>query len=84
MFSVCANPDCQRQFDYEQGRLFRFHKDYPAGGIPPNIHSVQHFWLCSPCSAVYTLEYQNDRGVLIKSLPETALDNATMRFIAAA
>jgi hypothetical protein len=85
MFSVCANPDCRRPFDCEQGRLFRFHKDYPAGGNPPNIHSVQHFWLCSPCSTMYTLEYHNDRGVLIKSLPETTDPLVCeLRFIASA
>jgi hypothetical protein len=86
MFSVCANPDCKRPFDWEQGRLFRFHKDYPVGGSPPNIHSVQHFWLCNSCSATYTLEYRDSRGVLIKSLPEATATVAggTMRFIAAA
>jgi hypothetical protein len=83
MFSACANPDCQKPFNYNQGRLFRFHKDFRAGERP-NIHSIQHFWLCSPCSARYTLEYQNDRGVLIKSLPEIAASAGTMRFIAAA
>jgi hypothetical protein len=46
MLSVCANPDCHAAFDYQQGRLFRFHKDHPAGEKPPNTHSVQHFWLC--------------------------------------
>jgi hypothetical protein len=84
MFSVCANPDCQKPFNYRQGRLFRFHKDYFAGGQSANVHSVQHFWLCGACSTMYTLEYQNDRGVLIKSLPMTTMDKATIRFIAAA
>jgi hypothetical protein len=46
MFSACANPDCKKEFDYREGHLFRFHKAHPAGEVPPNTHSVQHFWLC--------------------------------------
>jgi hypothetical protein len=84
MFSVCANPDCQRPFDCEQGRLFRFHKDFPAGGNPPNIHSVQHFWLCSTCLRRFTLGYESDRGVFIQTLPVTSANLNPFRFIAGA
>jgi hypothetical protein len=84
MFSVCANPDCQAPFDYRQGRLFRFHKDNPAGERAPNTHSVQHFWLCGVCCGAYTLEYRDGYGVLIKDRPQTSDSLETLRFIAAA
>lgn len=84
MFSVCANPECRTPFDYQQGRLFRFHKNHPDNEKPPNTHSVQHFWLCSACCGVYTLEYQEGEGVLIKGRPETSDKAEELRFIAAA
>jgi hypothetical protein len=84
MFSVCANPDCKAPFDYEQGQLFRFHKDHPPSEKPPNTHSVQHFWLCGICCRVYTLEYRGGSGVLIKDRLETPENHETLRLIAAA
>ena len=84
MFSVCANPDCQAPFDYDQGRLFRFHKNAAVGGNAPNSHWVQHFWLCGTCFKTFTLEYHGDRGVLIKTLRVTSADPNAFRFIAAA
>jgi hypothetical protein len=84
MFSRCANPDCQAPFDCECGRLFRFHKNYPAAEAPPNTHAVQHFWLCGVCVETYTLEYQSERGVLIRKHPVVAPAADTLRFIAAA
>lgn len=84
MFSVCANPDCQAPFDYQQGELFRFHKDHPAGEKPFNTHSVQHFWLCGVCCSAYALEYRDGCGVLIKDRHETSDHLDTLRYIAAA
>ncbi len=84
MFSFCANPDCQVPFEYEEGRLYRFHKNASVGGDAPNTHSVQHFWLCSSCSEIYTLEYLSDRGVLIKTLPVFSVNPGAFRLIAAA
>jgi hypothetical protein len=84
MFSMCANPDCQAPFDYQQGRLFRFQKHHQVGEKPLNTHSVQHFWLCGVCCGTYTLEYWDGRGVLIKCRPETSDNPDTLRFIAAA
>jgi hypothetical protein len=65
MFSICANPDCKKRFDYREGHFFRFHKAHPAGEAPPNTHSVQHFWLCGKCSEEYTLKYDDVRGVVM-------------------
>ena len=84
MFSVCANPDCHAPFDYRQGRLFRFHKSYPAGERLRNTHGVQHFWLCGVCCGTYTLEYRDGCGVLMKDHPERPGNLDTFRFIAAA
>jgi hypothetical protein len=66
MFSFCANPRCQAPFDYQQGRLFRFHKDHPQAGAPANTHCIQHFWLCGMCSDSYTLEHRTGYGILLR------------------
>jgi len=84
MFSRCANPDCGVSFDYRQGQLFRFHKAYAPHEPPPNTHSVQHFWLCGACSCQYTLEYREDRGVLMTRRLEKAWPEDWNRVIAAA
>jgi len=84
MFSQCANPDCGVEFDYREGRLFRFHKNHAPGEPPPNTHSVQHFWLCGECSSRFTLEYREDTGVLIRRRVERAVQSEWNRLIAAA
>ena len=84
MFSLCATPDCKIPFDHRHGRLYRFHKDHPAGSDPPNTHSVQHFWLCRTCSSRCSLEYQPQGGVMINTLPEFAAEPKPLRLIAAA
>jgi len=84
MFWMCANPDCRVAFDCRQGRFFRFHKDHAAGEDAPNLHSVQHFWLCGRCCTEFTLEYQNGAGVLIKNRLDVASEAEFSRFIAAA
>ena len=51
---------------------------------PPNTHSVQHFWLCGACSLRYTLEYREDRGVILHSIFEKARQSDWNRSITAA
>lgn len=65
MFTKCANPDCLREFDYHEGRFFRFHQSRCSGEFPPNTHSVEHLWLCESCSRDYTLEYRKNLGVVL-------------------
>jgi hypothetical protein len=66
VLSKCANPECVNSFDdYRRGRLFRFHQSHPDGSSPLTAHSVKHFWLCSGCSDIYTLEYRECRAVLV-------------------
>ena len=84
MFSACANPDCKKEFDYREGRLFRFHKAHPAGEVPPNAHSVQHFWLCEKCSEEYTLAYEGVRGVVIEYRADVSGTDQPSRFVAVA
>lgn len=59
MVSKCANPSCAARFLYlRDGRLFRLEID--AGGPQPMnergpARRLEHFWLCGPCSALFTL-----------------------------
>jgi hypothetical protein len=72
----CANPSCAAAFEWVGGgRLFRFHRNVvePAsyGGnaaSAPDSHPIGHFWLCERCSNIYTLHYQEGRGVVIRTL----------------
>ena len=70
MIGQCANPDCQKTFDYREGRFFRFHKAHRRDQPPPNTHSVQHFWLCGCCAGRYTLFYDDSLGVWMQRLAE--------------
>src|ERR1035437_5300292 len=72
----CSNPSCPASFNWLDGcRLFRFSRETavertPDGSIrgSGNGHRVEHFWLCEKCSHIYTLEYRQDQGVLIRLL----------------
>jgi hypothetical protein len=65
MYLKCAHPECSADFDYGQGRLFRFHQTPQQVQQPSHWHSVIHFWLCTRCCEVYTIEYQKGLGVLL-------------------
>lgn len=72
----CSNPSCATCFDWlGGGKLFRFRRD--TGGITSlddtwehtgKNHHVEHFWLCERCSQIFTLEYKQREGVLIRLL----------------
>jgi hypothetical protein len=72
----CANPNCAAAFEWlAGGKLFRFPHDSgelaPVGGNDASAngsHGVGHFWLCERCSNVYTLQHEQDRGVVILPL----------------
>ncbi|MGB8322730.1 MAG: hypothetical protein WCE52_07190 [Candidatus Acidiferrum sp.] len=66
MFSECANPDCRAEFDYHEGRFYRFYKPRLDDGPPDNTHGVVHFWLCGRCSLDYSLDYVDGVGTLIR------------------
>ncbi len=61
----CAHPDCSTDFDYGQGRLFRFHHPPGQNQQPSRSHSVKHFWLCTHCCKTHTIEYRKGLGVLL-------------------
>ncbi|HUS18255.1 MAG TPA: hypothetical protein VMZ25_01275 [Terriglobales bacterium] len=69
MLSKCANPDCTTPLHYlREGKVFRVEKDGPvlvAGKKPAS--SVEHFWLCGPCSERSTLLYDAKNGVRLAS-----------------
>lgn len=64
MYLKCAHPDCSSDFDYGQGRLFRFQSPQQEKQ-PSHWHAVKHYWLCTRCCESYTIEYQGGAGVLL-------------------
>jgi len=65
MYLKCANPNCTSDFDYGQGRLFRFQQAPAQEKQPTNWHAVKHYWLCQRCCENFTIEYQKGTGILI-------------------
>jgi hypothetical protein len=65
MYLKCAHPDCSSDFDYGQGRLFRFQQSPQQEKQPSHWHAVKHYWLCARCYENYTIEYQKGVGVLL-------------------
>jgi hypothetical protein len=72
----CSNPSCAESFDWlGGGRLFRFRRDAENDllaevrlGQAGDLHHMEHFWLCERCSQIFTLEYKQGEGVLIRLL----------------
>lgn len=71
MYLKCAHPDCSSDFDYGQGRLFRFQQTRQQEQQPSHWHAVKHYWLCTRCCGSYTIEYQKALGVLLMQRLET-------------
>ena len=65
MYLKCAHPDCTSDFDYGQGRLFRFQESSTQQQQPSHWHAVKHYWLCSRCCETHTIEFQKGTGVLL-------------------
>jgi len=65
MYLKCAHPDCSSDFDYGQGRLYRFQQTPHQEKQPSHWHAVKHYWLCARCCENYTIEYQKGVGVLL-------------------
>jgi hypothetical protein len=65
MYLKCAHPDCTSDFDYAQGRLFRFQQTPQQEKQPSHWHAVKHYWLCGRCCQNYNIEYQKGVGVLL-------------------
>ena len=71
MYLKCAHPDCTSDFDYGQGRLFRFQQTPQQEKQPTHWHAVKHYWLCSRCCENFTIEYQKGAGLLLMEKLET-------------
>lgn len=72
MVSKCANPACKARFKrLHEGRLFHFEVVRGNGHGPHLVDSrkapakVEHFWLCSNCSAQMTVKYDKSKGILV-------------------
>lgn len=82
----CANPACSTAFHWTGGgKFFRFRPDpdplaasYPGVPTREGTHGVRHYWLCERCTHVFTLAYDEPRGVIIKLLwPEIVAEPRT-------
>ena len=71
MYLKCVHPDCTSDFDYGQGRLYRFQQTPGQDQQPTHWHAVKHYWLCTRCCECYTIEYQKGVGVLLMERLET-------------
>jgi hypothetical protein len=65
MYWKCVHPDCSSDFDFGQGRVFRFQQSPDQKQQPTHWHAVKHYWLCARCCENYTIEYQRGVGVLL-------------------
>ena|SRR5713226_1539953 len=65
MVEKCANPECSRPFDCDQGRLYCWPMQPVDGSPPANSHGVEHHWLCESCSKIYTFETRAGFGAVI-------------------
>ena len=83
MFARCSNMNCATDFDYRQGRFFRFLVPYPQGKAPANAHPVRHFWLCKDCSESYTMQYRNGRCELVRRCAKTGSREGMLQTVAA-
>jgi hypothetical protein len=90
----CANPACPTAFHWlGGGKFFRFRvvsgpsnsQVQPESGhsLEP-ILEVKHYWLCEPCSHLYSLAYDEKRGALVKLLrPELPSAKSSKQLTAA-
>lgn len=70
----CANPACPTVFHWLLGgKFFRFSEQQcktcaakTCNESKGNIHCVKHFWLCEKCSNIFTLAYDDGKGVMLK------------------
>ena len=72
MLSKCANPSCSTPLIYlREGKIFSVTPDAAAERklegpfLAKPATKVEHFWLCGPCSSLFTLVYSKSRGVSV-------------------
>jgi hypothetical protein len=74
MLAKCANPSCSTPLLYlREGKIFMMDhaRNLFSGSdeskVPKAENRVEHFWLCGPCSAKYTLVYLGGVGVQVQA-----------------
>lgn len=78
MLAKCANPSCSTPLVYlREGKIFMMdHAPEPSSNSesskPRAGNRVEHFWLCGPCSAEYTLVYRLGAGVQVEPKPRAS------------
>jgi len=76
MLQKCANPGCTVPFrSLREGKLFLAEtlatdSDSTLDGNRRRIRKREHFWLCSACSAHFTLHFDASLGMLTVPLSE--------------
>jgi hypothetical protein len=74
-YPKCANPACPAAFHWlAGGKFFRFHMAV-AGNVEnakveseEHSHHVKHYWLCDRCASIYSLNYEEPQGVVVRPL----------------
>ncbi|HET6144620.1 MAG TPA: hypothetical protein VFE02_14010 [Candidatus Acidoferrales bacterium] len=74
MYLECANPNCNCEYDYGHGRLYRFQQAPSHDKKSGNSHGVKHYWLCAHCCEKHTIEFQKGMGVLLMERLEELAD----------
>jgi hypothetical protein len=70
MLQKCANPACTAPFrSLREGKLFLSENQTPDNG--ERKLRREHFWLCSACSAQFTLRFDEKRGMVAVPLQAT-------------
>jgi hypothetical protein len=63
MLHKCANPACKAPFrSLREGKLFLAENHVSERG--DRKPRREHFWLCAPCSAQYTLRFDEKSGMV--------------------
>jgi len=89
MLHKCANPSCASPFRrLSEGKLFLVESDVQTG--PPSLRyndgqgrparHIEHYWLCNQCASVFTLCFEQGRGMVTvpltlspRKLPATSI-----------
>ena len=77
MLSHCANSQCSKPFlRLREGKLFVVETRRPQPRDPESPaflyrqqRSVERYWLCDQCAAVWTLMLDGEQGVRLAPLP---------------
>lgn len=74
MITKCANPACDKSFQYLRGgRLYCFElRPQNLAGAKRKRLAV-YFWICDRCADSLSLEFDAERGVFLKRSWESAL-----------